>query len=212
MSTDNAEIVCPHGSLTAVTTIQDGKVVRTGLHMCDECDAAFSLASSLREPSETPEATIRTTKLTIETPEGEPWKASAEMRGEAVKHVAGAMAGWLRDIDAANYGEMKLQDPTTGQMMVVTVQRLEGKTPHELRLEAEAELAELRRSALPVDTPPSAPTPTRKQVIAVLEKHMRIESASFHDQDVIRHLGHSLLDLFTAAPPVDTPSSEGIPR
>jgi hypothetical protein len=56
--------------------------------------------------------------------------------------MAAQMAAVLDGHDAENYVEMQMQHED-GRRFAVTVQRCEGKTPHEKRLEAESKLAEL---------------------------------------------------------------------
>lgn len=45
--------------------------------------------------------------------------------------------------DFENYLEQRLRDPDTGEDFVLTIRRVTGKTPHELRLAAEEKLAEI---------------------------------------------------------------------
>jgi hypothetical protein len=68
---------------------------------------------------------------------------TAAMSGEATKAVAILFAEALRGADAPNYIEMQLADPETHERFTVTVQRATGKTPHDCRKEAEAEVARL---------------------------------------------------------------------
>ena len=69
--------------------------------------------------------------------------ATLEIRGEFVKGMTILLVEWfLRDVKAENYTETKVYSPETG-MMTMTVQRVDGKTPHELRVEAEEKLAKI---------------------------------------------------------------------
>lgn len=45
--------------------------------------------------------------------------------------------------DFENYLEQRLRDPETAEEFVLTIRRIEGKSPHELRLAAEEKLAAL---------------------------------------------------------------------
>lgn len=64
---------------------------------------------------------------------------------QAGTELARVMACQFREIvkDAANYVEMKFHDGEGGKILV-TVQKCEGKTPHQLRMIAEKELATLK--------------------------------------------------------------------
>lgn len=66
---------------------------------------------------------------------------------DAVKHQVGLLASRLfADNPAAvNYVQMEMQvgDPDTRERFVLTVQRADAKSPHQLRVEAEARVAEL---------------------------------------------------------------------
>ncbi|MBF6085126.1 hypothetical protein IU485_27520 [Nocardia cyriacigeorgica] len=67
---------------------------------------------------------------------------------DAVSHTLGLLASeFLRHIPGAvNYAEaeMDVRDPDTTESFVLTVRRANGKTPHQLRQEAEAEVERLR--------------------------------------------------------------------
>ncbi|HEX7906787.1 MAG TPA: hypothetical protein VF534_01660 [Paraburkholderia sp.] len=62
------------------------------------------------------------------------------MEGGAAQVFAAALSDQFRDIGAVNYIEMRFQsdDSQIGELLV-TMQRVDGKTPHALRLEAERE-------------------------------------------------------------------------
>jgi hypothetical protein len=68
------------------------------------------------------------------------------MRAEFSTKMGAIMAEsfneFLKEQDAKNYVEMQFTDKE-GSMVTVTVQRHHGKTPHQLRVEAEAKLAAL---------------------------------------------------------------------
>jgi hypothetical protein len=60
--------------------------------------------------------------------------------GPAVQYVADECFRLLEEMDAKNYGEVIFNDSRhEGRQLVLTMQLKEGKTPHELRLEAEKE-------------------------------------------------------------------------
>lgn len=63
--------------------------------------------------------------------------------------VAILLAQWAKDVvqDAPNYVEIVLVDPDNEEKYLVTVQKLSGKTPHQLRMEAENKLAELTQKS-----------------------------------------------------------------
>ncbi|MFE2994110.1 hypothetical protein ACFXG4_03750 [Nocardia sp. NPDC059246] len=67
---------------------------------------------------------------------------------EEIKYQVGLLATrmFADNPSAVNYLEMEMHvgDPDTGERFVLTVQRKSGKSPHQLREEAEAEVARLR--------------------------------------------------------------------
>lgn len=70
------------------------------------------------------------------------------MRGEAYRLLADMAYQYAVDCGMANYLETRIEirgaSGEPAQQWVMTMQRCEGRTPHELRLEAEAELERLR--------------------------------------------------------------------
>ena len=58
--------------------------------------------------------------------------------GEGAAAIAMTLVGFYREQRGENYVEMQLGDKKTGERFTVTVQRVAGKTPHELRGRAEA--------------------------------------------------------------------------
>ncbi|MEP3668954.1 hypothetical protein [Roseibium sp.] len=63
------------------------------------------------------------------------------LEGSIIAHMAEYMAQMLEGYDdgpVANYTETRLTHPRMGEL-ILTMQRLTGKSPHELRREAEAE-------------------------------------------------------------------------
>ena len=68
------------------------------------------------------------------------------LQGGAAQILAEALAKQYADNGAVNYIEMTFESRAAmpGQRFVVTVQRCDGKTPHALRREAEAEAERLR--------------------------------------------------------------------
>ena len=86
--------------------------------------------------------------LHIENPPDRPWSAKAGFDGPAAEMFAAALCDFYRKSGGENYVEMHMRDPASpSEEFVVTVQRKAGKTPHELRREAEAALAALPREA-----------------------------------------------------------------
>lgn len=66
--------------------------------------------------------------------------SSESLAAAMLEVVEGALADTP---EAINYIEQQLYSRTTGKRYVMTFQHADGKTPHELRLEAEAEVARL---------------------------------------------------------------------
>ena len=64
-----------------------------------------------------------------------------EITGRTVAAIAGHLAAWLREHEAENYAETEFTHYETP--FTVTVQRNDGRTPHQLRRKAEAERDEL---------------------------------------------------------------------
>jgi hypothetical protein len=62
---------------------------------------------------------------------------NVKLGGDGPTVLACALVEMYRTSEATNYLEMGVADPKTGERFAVTVQRLDGKTPHELRREAE---------------------------------------------------------------------------
>jgi hypothetical protein len=69
---------------------------------------------------------------------------NAKLGGEGPTILATALVELYRTGGGANYLEMLVGDPKNGERFAVTVQRVEGKTPHECRAEAEAKASALR--------------------------------------------------------------------
>lgn len=71
-----------------------------------------------------------------------PGRFGMSMPEDMVRFFAGMAGAWFEHYpQATNYLEQKLIDPSTNRSFVVIVQRHEGKSPHDLREMAEAELA-----------------------------------------------------------------------
>ena len=103
-------------------------------------------ATGEREASADDLMTLRS--LHIENPPDKPWSAKAGFDGPAAEMFAAALCDFYRKSGGENYVEMHMRDPASpSEEFVVTVQRKAGKTPHELRREAEAALAALPREA-----------------------------------------------------------------
>ena len=71
---------------------------------------------------------------------------TATIRSEAVQALANILAGWFDDHGGVNYVEVQLTNKELGPLLM-TVQRLDGKTPHQLRTEAEQRMAKIRELA-----------------------------------------------------------------
>jgi hypothetical protein len=73
---------------------------------------------------------------------------NASFEGGACRLLAEAFADQFDKAGATNYVEVTLTDPQDhARAFVVTLQRKAGKTPHALRMEAEAELERMRMDA-----------------------------------------------------------------
>ena len=93
------------------------------------------------------------TSLHVEAETGKPWSARAGFAGEAVEFFASMICEFYKANGGENYVEMRLANPKDpAEQYVVTVRKLLGKTPHELRVEAESKLtAERARLAARVE-------------------------------------------------------------
>jgi len=70
-------------------------------------------------------------------------KATIEARGELIRGLTVMLVEWfLKDAKAENYAELSVFHEETGPL-AMTVQRIWGKTPHELKVEAEEKLSKL---------------------------------------------------------------------
>jgi hypothetical protein len=69
--------------------------------------------------------------------------AQMNLSGIACQMLAGAFAGQFEGSGAVNFLEVNLAHETVGPMSV-TIQRVQGKTPGQLRAETERELAETK--------------------------------------------------------------------
>ena len=105
------------------------------------CDLVERQQEELRRAQDVHEAAIAGIRMV----EAEPSHIKALIEGDGVKVVAMLLAEIVREKGGANYCEMQLQDPTSGQFFAVCIQRPEGKTPHMLRQEAEARALEAER-------------------------------------------------------------------
>ncbi len=75
---------------------------------------------------------VRVTDYSINERDGQ----DVTLRSETMHLFAGVLADWFIDAGGINYVEARLNSPKTGPLLFI-VQRVEGKTPHELRIEAE---------------------------------------------------------------------------
>lgn len=79
----------------------------------------------------------------------------------------------LDDLDAANYVELRVEDATGP--LAVTVQRHAGKSPHELRLAAEAERDMLRQVVRKMNR--LLPGPRGREVMFTTDEHRALMAA-----------------------------------
>lgn len=89
-------------------------------------------------------ASIRKLDLSGETGKG--WKADIAMQGAALEMFTASMADVFKDKGGPNYVEASLRDVRDGTLYFCIVGPKRGKTPHELRQQAEHALATLRTS------------------------------------------------------------------
>lgn len=74
--------------------------------------------------------------------DAEEHKALWEIKADFVPLFIGWMAEWFKEQGGINYVEVQACHPRTGPLLF-TMQRQEGKTPHELRCEAETRICAL---------------------------------------------------------------------
>lgn len=84
------------------------------------------------------EPTVELREVNAKFPTEGGWQLDAKFAGSAPVFVAKEFVRFFKESGGVNYVEMKMLDPDDTQMYVVTVQRCNGKTPHELLLEAKA--------------------------------------------------------------------------
>ena len=72
------------------------------------------------------------------------------LQGGAAGLLAEMLAQQFKDGGGINYLQLSFTSSVTfpGEALIVTVQKCSGKTPHQLRMEAEAEAAQLREDAV----------------------------------------------------------------
>jgi hypothetical protein len=81
-------------------------------------------------------------RLNFEANEDGSFTGGAGFKGGAVELFAAEVGTWFREAGGVNFVESKIFDPTNGQVLVMTIQRAGGKTPNDLREEAEAKLTD----------------------------------------------------------------------
>jgi hypothetical protein len=81
--------------------------------------------------------------LVNQTVVGDELKLTLEMSEETVHSLAEPVRMYLDEFQAVNYVEMRLQDKATEAEFIYIVQRAAGKSPHDLRREAEERVAQL---------------------------------------------------------------------
>lgn len=94
-------------------------------------EAGYKAAQSQHEPE------VRLTEMSLKAKEGEPFEATGQFQGDAVKEWALAMVQSFREKGGVNYIACDLSDPTTGERYSITMQKAGGRTPAQ-------DLAELR--------------------------------------------------------------------
>jgi len=87
---------------------------------------------------------LATGDLTLESMEIENGCMTAEFGTRTATIMAASFNALLKEHEAVNYLEMQFRDPED-VMVTVTIQRHHGKTPHQCRVEAEAEVARLHK-------------------------------------------------------------------
>jgi hypothetical protein len=93
------------------------------------------------------EPTARITEMNFKAKEGEPFEATGQFQGDAVKEWALVMVQWFREKGGINYVACDLSDPTTGERFEITMQKAGGRTPAQDLAEMRAELNALNRPA-----------------------------------------------------------------
>jgi DNA-directed RNA polymerase subunit L len=79
-------------------------------------------------------------KLSLESLHLENGRVDAKLKSKIVPLVAECFYDILNDHNAVNYVEFSLNHIASNQTIIVTVQKQDGKTPHQLRVEAENKL------------------------------------------------------------------------
>lgn len=109
-----------------------------------DCFTYADLKALLAERDEMSAALSEITKLDLRGEKGKGYSASAEMQGAALELFVTAMVDAFKERGGPNYVEAQLRDPRDHKTYFCIVGPNTGKTPHALRLEAEAERDRLR--------------------------------------------------------------------
>ena len=88
--------------------------------------------------------------ITLETMRVDSKGMSASISTKMAGYMAGIFKDTLNEMDAENYIEMQFMDPESQLPITVTIKRHDGKTPHQLRIEAEEKLKKLEHIMLEV--------------------------------------------------------------
>lgn len=97
----------------------------------ESINAALEIVRGASEPE------VRLTEMSLKAREGEPFEATGQFQGDAIKEWAVAMVQSFREKGGINYIACDLSDPTTGERYEITMQKAGGRTPAQ-------DLAELR--------------------------------------------------------------------
>jgi hypothetical protein len=98
-----------------------------------------------------------------------------------IQRMATAIGGWFKGTNTINYAEMRLHDRVeTLEVYTITIQKASGKTPHQLRAEAEnkiekqaAEIERLRNAISDVDGLSMSLYIRKDQMIADIKRRLR---------------------------------------
>lgn len=71
------------------------------------------------------------------------FEVNVSVQGGIAEVIADHFYNMLQESNAPNYLELRFRHQESNQLILVHVQKCEGKTPHELRLEAEKEVQRL---------------------------------------------------------------------
>ncbi|MGX1809741.1 hypothetical protein ACWIGI_28805 [Nocardia sp. NPDC055321] len=138
--------------MKTIGTVYPGAMIDTNPHGYGREMLRMRIPNDDRYRNEAARVEIRAAKQHLETERDEILTGVREGISVAtpkeIKYQVGLLATrmFADNPGAVNYLEMEMQvgDPDTGEQFVLTVQRKAGKSAHQLRVEAEAEVARLR--------------------------------------------------------------------